>query len=243
MDFLESVKRHFSSGQPYGAPRLGRKDALARIASKGVDIATVIDVGAAKGDWSRDARSFWPSAHLHLMEAKTRWRPELDAFAASHRPASVSIGAVSDTPGKIWFPINGEDYAGAAFKTPPPNRNDLEEIEATSIDHDIEQFGHKGPFAIKLDTHGTEIDILNGAKKALAKTNLICIETYNFIGQYRFPQMISWIEERGFRCADLSDPTFRPNDQTLWQIDFYFLREDHPTFRNRGFRDRTPSAS
>jgi len=213
---------------------LSHAHALARLAAKGVDVATVIDVGAAKGDWSLLARKFWPDAHLHLLEAKEYWRRDLEKLAAKHRPASISMKAVCDRPGKTWFPIDGPPYAGAAFKDPGA-RDDLSEVEATTIDHEVEASQLVSPYAIKLDTHGAEVDILAGARETLKETSLLCIETYNFIGQKQFPAMILHLEALGFRCADLSEPVFRKADAALWQIDFYFLRADHPTFDIRGF--------
>jgi len=213
---------------------LSHKAALTRIAGKGVEIATIIDVGAAKGDWSLLARAFWPGVHLHLLEAKELWRKDLEAMVHKQGPASLCMKAVSDTPGAIYFPRDGAVYAGAAFKDPAA-RDDLIEISATSIDHEVASERLAGPYAIKLDTHGTEVDILRGAEQTLKQTSLLCIETYNFIGQKQFPEMIILMKEYGFRCIDLSEPVFRPVDGALWQIDFYFLREDHPAFETRGF--------
>lgn len=237
MKILDAITKRLLKNQ--AAPPLSRDDALARVAAKNIEIATIIDVGAAKGDWSRSARALWPNAHAHLIEAKERWARELETFAREHGPASISLNAASDKPGRIWFPVDGEDYAGAAFKDEDA-REGLTQIDATSIDHDVERFRLKGPFALKLDTHGTETDILTGAQNTLKDVHLICIETYNLIGQKRFPQMIAWIEERGFRCADMSDPVFRQTDQTLWQLDFYFLRAEHRAFKDYSFDGRTP---
>ena len=60
-------------------------------------------------------------------------------------------------------------------------------------------------------------------------------ETYNFFGQKRFPEMILHLQSLGFRCADIAGPMFRPADASLWQLDFYFLRSDHPSFTKFGF--------
>jgi len=222
------------NGSRSAAKAISHQHALERIAAKSIDISTFIDVGAARGAWSLNAEKYWPDAKYHLLEAKELWRSELEKLTTRKAHYSFTMKAVTNTPGAIYFPTEGEAYAGAAFKDPMV-RDDLKEVPATTIDHEADTLSLEGPFAIKLDTHGTEIDIFEGAVKALKNTSLICIETYNFIGQKRFPEMLMHLQTLGFRVADIAEPLFRESDATLWQVDFYLLRADHPTFNNFGF--------
>lgn len=219
------------------APKLDHDAALRRMAGRGVGVETFIDVGAAKGAWSEKAMALWPRAGAHLLEAKESWRPALEDFQKRHANVTYEVAGVSSEPGTIYFPVSGDPYGGAVFHN-PADRDDLEAIKATSIDHEMSRLQLKGPFAIKLDTHGTEVDILNGAEKTLQQTAFLCIETYNVIGQKRFPELILDLQERGFRCADVAEPMFREGDELLWQIDFYFMRSDHPAFSDFKFAPR-----
>lgn len=216
------------------AKALSHADALQRIAAKEINVVTFIDAGAARGAWSLMAEKYWPRAQFHLLEAKEVWRQDLEKLKARKANFSYTLKAVSDAPGTIYFPSDGDPYGGAAFKDKGA-RDDLIDAPATSIDHEVEAYGLKPPFAIKLDTHGTEEDILNGAEATLSQTSFICIETYNFIGQKRFPELILHMQSLGFRVADIAEPLFRESDAALWQLDFYFLRAEHPVFQDYGF--------
>jgi FkbM family methyltransferase len=213
------------------AQPLGHAGALERIAAKQLAINTIIDVGAAKGAWTECARRHWPAAHAHLLEAKESWRSDLEKYQKNRGNASFEIAGVTKAPGKIYFPKDVDEYGGAVFSDSAAREN-LEEIDATSIDHEVQRLALAPPFAIKLDTHGTEVDILDGAVETLKNTAFLCIETYSMIGQKRFPELIMDLQERGFRCADVAEPLFRPTDKLLWQIDFYFLRAGHPAFKD-----------
>ena len=213
---------------------LAHRHALERIAAKGVDVTTFVDTGAARGAWSRIAEKFWTDAHFHLLEAKDIWQNDLEELTRAKDNYTFALKAATDTPGIIYFPTGGDEYGGAAFKE-MGERDDLISVPATSIDHETSTLGLKGPFGIKLDTHGTEIDILNGAEETLKNTTLLCIETYNFIGQKRFPELLLHMQSLGFRVADIAEPLFRESDASLWQMDFYFLRNDNPVFQNYGF--------
>lgn len=224
--------RIFQQGQnpqPFSQQR-----ALKKITANGVEIRSVIDVGAAKGDWSRMAREFWPDAAFHLIEAKEQWRGALDTYSRNDHKSTFKIAGVTNAPGIAYFENGADAFGGAAYKE-PTNRGEDTEIPATSIDHEVERLALQPPFAIKLDTHGTEADILKGAEQTLNDTTLLCIETYNLIGQLHFADLIILMRDYGFGCVDLADPLFRPRDGALWQIDFYFLRNDHAIFADASF--------
>ena len=213
---------------------LSHRDALARVAAKVSEINTVLDIGAARGAWSIQAEKHWPTASYHLLEAKPLWTRDLEQLAKKKENFSYSLKAASDKPGSVYFPTEGEPYAGAAFKG-NDSREDLTEVPATTLDQEAKEHNFSGPFAIKLDTHGTEVDILKGATTVLKNTSLICIETYNFMGQKRFPEMRIYLQTLGFRTADIAEPVFRKSDASLWQVDFYLLRRDHHIFEDYGF--------
>jgi len=69
------------------------------------------------------------------------------------------------------------------------------------IDSLVSSRGLRGPFMIKLDTHGFEVPILNGAVETLSRATMLVIEAYNFTlcqGCLRFYELRAFLEERGF---------------------------------------------
>ena len=98
--------------------------------------------------------------------------------------------------------------------------------------------GLAGPYAIKLDTHGYEVPILEGAAALLAQSTLLVIECYNFRVAPRSllaHEMCAWLEARGFRCIDLCDPLHRASDGALWQMDLFFVPATDPAFARNAF--------
>ncbi len=215
---------------------LSHQHAFERCVAREVEVNTVIDLGAAKGGWSSVARKYWPDAHYHLVEAKEYWRPALEKVTARTPNTSFTIAAVSDTPGTVYFPADARPYGGRAINT-VPKKIDVVEIPATSIDEEVRKFDLKPPFFIKMDTHGTELDILKGARETLPETQLLCIEMYNFGGQRRFFELIGDLEEMGFACVDIAEPLFRYLDACLWQIDVFLMPSDSDCLKKRMFWD------
>jgi len=97
----------------------------------------------------------------------------------------------------------------------------------------VERRGLEPPYLVKLDTHGHEVSILEGARRTLQASSLLVVEAYNFDigeGALRFHQMCRHMEELGFRCADLADPMWRPGDAFFWQMDLFFVPRNRPEF-------------
>ena len=226
--------------QPLGL-HLARRDRacemdglLARAAARGLAIGTWIDVGASDGSWSLRARRHFPDARFLLFEPLAERQPALAALA--HRCGfEIVAAAAGATPGRIAFAIDPAlDGSGVAA----PGAAGTRTVPVEPIDGTVAARGLPGPFALKLDTHGYEIPILEGAAQTLARTELLIIEAYNFTlvpGCLRFPALCAWLEGRGFRCCDLADPLRRPADGALWQMDLAFARADSALFASNAY--------
>ncbi|PNQ95167.1 hypothetical protein C1S70_30225 (plasmid) [Azospirillum argentinense] len=211
--------------------QLRTPNALSRLAQRGVPVASVLDVGASDGQWSLAAQAIWPDARYHLIEAFDHWRSALERVCTAHPGFSHAIAAAGDREGEIWF-HNDPDapYGGAAFHGQPDKGWRVPQVTLAA---EAERLGLKPPFLIKLDTHGFEVPILEGAEALLPQTSLVVIEVYVFHVHPQallFHEICAWMAERGFRSIDLSEPLWRPRDKALWQFDLFFVRTDRPEF-------------
>jgi hypothetical protein len=206
---------------------------LARAADRGPGISTWIDVGASDGSWSLGARRHFPDARFLLVEPLAERREALAGLERrlGFRHAAVAAGRA---PGVLPFAVDPAlDGSGVAA----PGAAGTREVPVDTLDRLTEQHALPGPFGVKLDVHGHELPILEGAARVLNQAELLIIEAYAFTlmpGAVRFPELCLWLEARGFRCCDLADPLRRPSDGVLWQVDLAFARADRPFFaRNR----------
>lgn len=220
-----------------GRPITSFDAALARMAGRGAEIASVIDVGAANGSWSRLARRHWPKAQCHMIEAFAHWEPELRRQCARETGYSARIAAVgSQDGGQIAFSNDPDQPFGGA--TVPTGTEGAWIVDEITIDAEVARTALPGPYLLKLDTHGAELPILEGARQTLPHCALVVIETYNMASDTecpRFERMVSVMAGYGFRVIDLAEPLWRPTDGALWQIDFLFAPASRPEFFRKGF--------
>lgn len=214
---------------------LSLENALARHAAK-AEIRTVIDIGASDGSWSEAAMRHFPRARYLLIEAQANPHlPRLEAFKSLHPNADFCIAAAGHRLGKIHFNA-GDPFGGKAADTPFA-KHDIE-VPVTTVDHEAAARKLEGPFLLKLDTHGFEVPIFEGAAETLTRTALIVVEVYNFKispEALRFHELCAYLEERGFRPLDILDITHRPGDGALWQMDLVFARADRPEFADNEY--------
>jgi FkbM family methyltransferase len=207
---------------------------LARAAARGIAIGTWIDVGASDGSWSRRARRHFPAAHFLLFEPLAERQAELAALRRTHGFDSIAAAAGASA-GTIEFAIDPAlDGSAVAAPGDPATRT----VPVETIDRAIAARNLAGPYGLKLDTHGHEVPVLEGAAHVLARASLLVIEAYNFPivpGCLRFFELCAWLEARGFRCCDLADPMRRPSDGALWQMDLAFAPAASPIFASNRY--------
>lgn len=208
--------------------------ALARIRARGLEIRTVIDVGASDGRWSLAAQRIWPEARFHLVEANAVHEAALGRLCARRAAFSYTLAAAGPADGRVAFDAS-DPFGGQAAPDDGARRPLLPQRSLTSI---VRELQLAPPFLIKLDTHGYERPILDGAAALFAATNLFVIEAYTFelrTGSLRFHELCRLMEQQGFRAIDLAGPLWRPKDQALWQFDLFFVPTTRPEFADRRF--------
>jgi len=106
-------------------------------------------------------------------------------------------------------------------------------VSMITIDEIIKEKQLVGPYLIKVDVQGAELDVLEGAQHVLLETEVVVLEVslFEFMkGSPQFYDVVSYMKNRGFVAYDLILGWNRPLDNALGQIDHY-IRKDEGMFR------------
>lgn len=212
------------------------ESALAWLARRDHGIASILDLGAARGDWSRMALGLFPEARIVGVDPLEERVPFLKQLRNENdRFDFVSAVAGEDDGGTVELAVTDDLDGSSVHGSEGENRT----VKVHSVDAIAAMKGLVGPYFLKFDTHGFEMPILNSAEGVLAETRYVVMEAYNFRHTPEtllFHEMISFMATKGFRVSHLVDVLNRPSDGALWQVDLMFAREDDPVFASDAFR-------
>ncbi len=208
--------------------------ALKRSFDRGIDVQTVIDVGASDGRWSRDCMVYLPNANYLLVEAQDGHRKALENFSKKNNNVDFVLAAAGLKKGEVYF--DDSDLFGGVASDHPLNKGTI--VPVVSLDEEVVNRQLIGPYLLKLDTHGYELPILEGSKEIIKNASLIILETYNFKltdHSLRYWEMCNYMEALGFLPVENVDFLLRGIDRAFWQMDTFFLPSQDPVFSRRSY--------
>jgi len=224
------------SAQLNDQPQMTTRDhALRRLLGHQISIATLIDVGASNGSWSKAFARYFPGRNHLLVDANEAHLPALTSVCQEHLNWHYVLAAVGGKTEEVYF--DASQPLGGHLSKYRHDQNYTPRL-STTIDDLLEKQPLPGPFMIKLDTHGVEIPILDGSANILKQTNVLVIEAYNFdLGESAVPfwELCRHLFELGFRPLDVFDLLYRRTDNAFWQFDLLFVRRDLPLFQDLRF--------
>ena len=194
-----------------------------------VDIKIALDIGSYHGEFTRLLKSIWP--HIKVFQ-----------FEANNNLKSINPDAtyccLSDIPNKIvtyYLPQADKVHkTGASYYLELTDyfENPIINLKATTtIDVLSSSINFDGPWdtngLVKLDTQGSEVDIIKGASRFIKKYNpLLFLIECSFIPYNKnaplASDVIEFMNNIGYKCVDIIDPNRQNNE--LLQADLLFKR-------------------
>ncbi len=218
-----------------GAPTL--VGVMRRLQGK-IEVGSLIAIGSGRGDDAPFFDRIWPGMHALLIDLDSQFVPTWRELSRQNPKFVGVVCAAGSADGEGFF--NKTNDVGGFLNSNAQEAGSTP-TSVKRIDTLVKEHALPGPYFLKFDTHGVEIDVLEGCKETLKNTSLIMIEVYNFKLRFMdgknltFDEMSLHMKSLGFRCIDLCDPLHRPGDQVLWQFHMFFARDDHPVWKNAGY--------
>jgi FkbM family methyltransferase len=196
-----------------------KANALKFLRDAGVEIATVLDVGAKVT--SLDLRRVFHDKHHLLFEPVTEAHPKMmEAYRGTWH--EVFKLALSDTDGVADLRIERRGSSEVTHATLAPAAPDGEyrKVGTARLDSFLAQRKDKAPYLLKIDVDGNDMAILTGATDALKKTAILILE----IQMDNLLERAAFAAGHGFELVDIVDLAYY-ND-LLHQADLIFIRAD-----------------
>jgi FkbM family methyltransferase len=247
---LEIRKKKPELAEP--VPRATMSGALRQLRGLGLRPQTVIDVGVAT-ETLELYNEFKDSSHL-LIEPLVEFEPFLHKICARYQ-AQYVLAAAGEAPGSAVINVHPDKYGSSFLKEVEGALVDgtPREVPVVTIDQLCSGRNLKGPFLIKVDVQGAELQVLAGSRRTLEQTEAVILEVTLFgtmIGGPQLFDIVHWMKNSGFVVYDIWGHNYRPFDNALCQVDMAFVgergrfRESHvfatPEQRKEQVRDLKP---
>ena len=196
---------------------------LRLLEQRGIKIDTVYDVGAHKGAWTKALKSEFPDAQVTMFEANESNRPFLEQVGS---PFYVSV--LAGKSGTVQFFSTGST-GDSIFRERTKHYTKVESasIEAQRLDDIVSKENLSLPTLIKIDTQGSELEILKGAQNVLKSAKMVYTETpiLNLnAGAPSIQEYLDTFEQAGLFPHKICE--VHSGTGLLLQIDILFVRKD-----------------
>ena len=209
-------------------PRDTMTGALNHLWKLGLRPRTVIDAGVATQ--TNDLYQHFKESELLLIEPLAEFEPFLKRICSTYG-AQYILAAAGETDGTVVFNVHADGFGSSLLHEVEGGSVDgtPREVPMVAIDSACEKRSLAGPYVIKLDVQGAELQVLAGARRVLRETEAVILEVSLFgsmIGGPQFYDVISRMKELGFVVYDISGLVYRPLDGALSQLDMVFVQEN-----------------
>lgn len=224
---------------PEGLAPRGFTNLLTLAKSKGLAPKTIFDIGVGYGTpWLYDA---FPTAKLVLVEPLPIFADALDDLVRKYGASShhVALGK-SNKSATLRIPHHAATGASIWSKSTLLDQSERErglDLTEDRIDVPVVTLDeincYPGPYVLKIDVEGSELEVLLGARETLSNCHLIILEISvfpRFAGAPKIAELIHFMDGAGFELFDLPelhnlraheclayvDAVFHPRAKSLW---------------------------
>ena len=177
----------------------------------------IIDVGGANGGTSIYFANAFPGHEVYCIEPNARMLPYLKAVESKHKSVNVKPLALGSTTAEAVLHVTANDLSSSLNElnleelkqTPPGFQAAFEEqqqirVPVSTLDEEFKDF--PGVLLIKLDTQGTEIEVLKGGVETLTRTRFILTEMNNHLlykSTCQYHEVDEFLRSRSFKLTDI----------------------------------------
>jgi FkbM family methyltransferase len=193
--------------------------------------ATIVDVGGAFGEVTEFCAQEFPNAKILTFEPLSEYRPALEKIARRNKNIKTFQFAVGSQVGEITFNVHDDLVGSSLFQEVEGAVVDGKPrtVPMITLDKVIKDESVASPYLIKVDVQGAELEVIKGASDVLKDTEVLILEVSLFAVFKSGPQfydIVLAMKERGFICYDIIGNAYRPLDNSLWQVDLVFVKEN-----------------
>ncbi|MFH4964287.1 FkbM family methyltransferase [Gaetbulibacter sp. M235] len=191
---------------------------------------TIYDIGANKGTWTKECLKYFPSATYYLFEPQINLKKDIDFLFSDKKNIQLFSVGVGNTSGELDFTIHErDDSCSFRFLEEEAIQRGFKQIKVPIVKLDNFAIEKKliYPSILKIDAEGLDLEVLQGAKNLVQKTEIIMIEVgvMNKNINNSVLKVMEYLDQIGFRFFDITDLNRPFENNVLWLCEFVFIKK------------------
>jgi len=196
----------------------------------------ILDIGANRGLWTREAIKFFPDAYYTLVEPQDHLKTHIQDLADQGcKIRWINVGA-SDRSGTLPFTItNSDGSCSFAYTAEQARAARFEQttVRVKTVNEIVASAGGDLPDMVKIDAEGLDLRVLAGASDLLGKVEIFLVEAILRSGggyENSVAEVIQFMVSAGYRLLEITDLNRSPKSGLLWLCELAFLRNGSALF-------------
>lgn len=202
--------------------------ALSTLKRLGFTPSIAIDIGAYHGSWSREYLRLFPrTTNLLLVEPNpysysilSNNLIDLRSISRNVEVLDIALGKESQAQRKFFAMETGSSF----YPELSPYSREEVNVRTSSLDQVVADTQFTSPDIIKIDTQGSELEILQGSSHVLGTLSVLQLEVSivpSNRGGVLYQDVLDFLHNLGFFLFDVNQ-LIRRKDGVLWQLDLTF---------------------
>jgi FkbM family methyltransferase len=193
----------------------------------------VLDIGANRGNWTREALHHFPAAEFLLVEPQDQLKEHIADLLAGGAPIRWINAGAGDRAGRLALTIAPRDDSSSFVLSPEQAKAagyPQVDVEVRTINEIVASHGGIVPEMVKIDAEGYDLRALAGASDLFGKTDIFFVEAA--VCATGIPNtmaaVVAAMDAAGYRMIDITDINRSPKHGVLWLCELAFMRKQCP---------------
>lgn len=198
-----------------------------------------MDVGANRGNWTRQALAFFPHARFLLVEPQDHLKAHIQDLVQHGFDVRWITAGAGDRSARLALTIAPNDVSSTFGLTEDQARAygyTQVTVDVRTINEIVASAGGVLPEMVKIDAEGFDLKALAGASDLIGKTDIFLVEAAVCATgiENTMAAVIAEMAKLGYAMIDITDINRSPKSGVLWLCELAFMRTGCALFEKVG---------
>ena len=198
------------------------------IKNLGFNPSHIVDVGANRGTWTRNALQYFPDPYYSLFEPQAYLSASFTDLLKNPKIKFHAKGVGASSGMMDLTTSDRDDSFSFSFTAEQAEAFGVRQVKAPviTLDEYLPTLGLPQPELVKIDAEGWDLEVLKGAESTIANAEVILMEAavMNKFFRNTFTDVIREMSERGFVVFDITDLNRTQKHNALWLVEIAFVK-------------------